>query len=457
MVSTRHVLAVIPLFALCAGSAQGQSEVVPDHPADPLAVSGRLLQTIEEPGLLDLVVDVLGRNPGVAAGLAKARAAAQRAPQVRALPDPMASVTAFLATPETRTGPQLGSVGLSQGLPWPGKLGLREKAALLEASALELDVEAQRLRLITETRRLYYELAFLQRYREVTEEFRAHLLKHEEISRARYASGQGLGQGVIKIQAEITKVDSELLGIANRRTALVAQINALRDRPAAALLPTQQLPEGRQADLDLEILLATALRSRPELDGADARIARTEALFDLAEKGHRPDFKVGLMYTFVDPRDDAAGRAQPPQGNGDDILGVQGGITIPLWRKKLAAGVEEAVERTTAAEEDRQNLVSAIRAAVGDLAQRLPLYWQQLRLLEDLLVVQAEEALDSAQAGYIASTLNALDLLDAEHVLFQALTATARARADYLIGIARLEGAVATALPITQTTERSDS
>ncbi len=203
--------------------------------------------------------------------------------------------------------------------------------------------------------------------------------------------------------------------------------------------------------------METALRSRPELAGADVRIARTEALNDLAEKGYRPDFKVGLLYTLVDPRDDAAGRAQPPQGNGDDILGVQGGITIPLWRKKLAAGVEEAVERTTAAEEDRRNLAAAIQATVGDLAQRLPLYWQQLRLLEDLLVVQAEEALDSAQAGYIVSTLNALDLLDAEHVLFQALTATARARADYLIGIAKLEGAVATALPIPQTTERSDS
>ncbi len=116
----------------------------------------------------------------------------------------------------------------------------------------------------------------------------------------------------------------------------------------------------------------------------------------------------------------------------------------------------EAVELVTAAEESKRSLVAGIETGIGDLSRRLPLDWQQLRLLEDLLIVQAEEALDSAQAGYIASTLNALDLLDAEHVLFQAHTATARARADYLIGVAQLEGALAAPLASPTTTERSD-
>lgn len=457
MSSRRQILAVIPLLAFCATSAQGQPRVPPDTPLGQEPVVSRLVAGIDEPGLRDLAAEVLERNPGVHAARAQARAAALRAPQVRALPDPVAGVTAFLATPETRTGPQLLSLGLSQGLPWFGKLELKEKAALFAASALEFDVEALRLRLVTETRRLYYELAFLQRHREITEELRSHLLKHEEIARARYATGVGFGQGVIKLQAEITKVDHELLGIDTRRTTLVAQVNLLRDRPASTPLPVEQLTGTEQAVVDFEFLLQTALQSRPESKGADARIARAEALVSLAEKGYRPDFKVGLTYTVVDPRDDALGRAQPPEGNGDDILAVQGGITIPIRRRKLAAGVEEAVQLTTAAEEMKRDVVVRIEAAVGDLVERLPLSWQQLRLLKDLLIVQAEEALDSAQAGYIASTLNALDLLDAEHVLFQAHTATARAHADYLIGVAKLEGAVAAALQDSTTKERSDS
>lgn len=453
MFARQQILAVIPLLVFCVTTAQGQPQQPPEDLAGGDASTGRLLAGIQEPGLRDLVAEVLERNPSVHAAVAQARAAALRAPQVRALPDPVAGVTAFVTTPETRTGPQLFSLGLSQGLPWFGKLDLKEKAAFFGASALEFAVGARRLKLVTETRRLYYELAFLQRHREITEELRGHLTAHEEIARARYASGAGTGQGVIKLQAEITKVDNELLGIESRRTALGAQVNALRDRSASEPIPPLRLIATEGIALAMEPLLETALGLRPELNVADAQIARATTLVSLAEKGYRPDFKVGLTYTFVDGRDDAAGRAQPPEGNGDDIFGIQGGITIPIWRKKLAAAVEEALELTTAAEEMKRGLVTGIEAAVGDLAQRLPLSWQQLRLLEDLLIVQAQEALDSAQAGYIVSRLNALDLLDAEHVLFQAQTAAARAHADYLIGLAQLEGAIGATLRDFKTTE----
>jgi outer membrane protein TolC len=462
MLARRLYLTTIALLAALPAAGEEPPEGSAHHQPIPPAVSGasasgRILATIEEPGLNALVEEVLERNPGAAAAEARARAAARRAPQVKARPEPVASLTAFLETPETRTGPQRLSAAIFQGLPWFGKLALKEQAALYMAAALEAEVEAKRLTLVTESRRLYYELAFLDRYREITEEFRQHLLQHEEISRARYSTGVGPGQGVVKLQAEITRVENKLLGIDTRRVALTAQLNALRDRPATAPLPPVRLPDTGEVMLDLDSLVGTALRSRPDLSAADSRISQADTMIRLAEKGYRPDFKVGLVYTMVDPRDDTPGRLQPPEENGDDILGIQGGITLPIWRKKLAAGVEEAVERQTAVEEAKRDLVATIQAAIGDLTQQVPLSWRQLRLVEDLLIVQAEEALESAQAGYIAGTLNALDLLDAEHVLFEARTAVARARTDYLIGLAKLEGAVGGPLQTKTITEQTES
>ena len=419
----------------------------------------RILVNMKEPVLRELLDEVLERNPGVAAAKARARAAAQRAPQVKALPDPVVSLTAFLETPETRTGPQRLSAGIFQGLPWSGKLALKEQAALHAAAALEAEVEARRLKLLTEARRFYYELSFLDRYQEITEEFLGHLVQHEEIARARYSTGAGSSQGVVKLQAEITRVENKLLGIETRRVSLAAQLNALRDRGARAALPvlSSLLSEPAEIWLDPDTLVEAALRFRPELTAADARIARTGALILLAEKGYRPDFKVGLTYTAVDPRDDTPGRLQPPEGNGDDIFAIHGGITLPIWRKKLVAGVEEAIELQSGAEEAKREIIAAIEAAIGDLAQRVPLSWRQLRLVEDLLIVQAQEAAASALSGYIAGTLNALDLLDAEHVLFEARTAAARAKTDYLIGLARLEGAFGGSLQTATITERFES
>ena len=81
---------------------------------------------------------------------------------------------------------------------------------------------------------------------------------------------------------------------------------------------------------------------------------------------------------------------------------------------------------------------------------RLPRTWEQLRLFEDVLHVQAEQSLRSAEAGYTSGILNALDLLDAERLLLEVRTATERVRADYAIALARLEGAVgASVVPST--------
>jgi len=430
-----------------AVGADGSTTELVVGPAD------RILQSLSDTELRGLVSETLARNPGVARAQAQARAADLRAPQVRALPDPVAGVTAWLRGPETRTGPQVLTLSWVQSLPWLSKFDLKEQAALLEASALRSDVEASRLALSTAVRRLYYELAFLGRYKEITQDYLDHLRQHEEISQSRYATGMGASQDVIKMQAEITLADNLLLDIDQRRIELEARVNDLRDRSASSVILPAVLPEGEEVVPDFSELREIAEQSRPEVTAADARIAATEVRVKLAEKEYRPDFKVGLTYTFVDRREDPAGIANPPEGNGDDILGIQGGVSVPIWRQKLKSGADEASEHELAAREARRDVLAGIDTGIGDLIQRIPLTWQQLRLLQDILILQAEESVLSAQAGYVSGALNALDLLDAEHVLFEADTAIARAQADYAIRLAQLEGEVGGPIAQHPTTE----
>ena len=443
----RLLAATLLLAGFRAAPAGAQKTVEPDQVEQPAT---RLVRSLEDPALRAVVGEILDRNPGLAGAAARARAAALEAPRVRALPDPTIGLTAFLAPPETRVGPQRLMVAATQRLPWFGRLELAERAAVLEAVARAAEVEARRLELVTEGRRLWHELAFLQRQREITEEFRRHLEQHEEIARTRYATGVGRGQGVIKLQAELTRVDAQLLDIDDRRATLRARLAGLMDRPRESTPGGAVLPEIRSFDFDREALEGLAYARRPELVAAAARIARSGAMEELAEKRFRPDLSLGLTYTVVERRQDEPGRLQPPPGNGDDIFGIQGGVTLPVRRGRLAAGLEQAGEMRRAAEESQRAVRSRIAADLDELAARIPLAWRQLRLLEDVLIVQAEEALDSARAGYVAGTLNALDLLDAEHVLFGARTAVVRAAADFAIYLARLEGIVAQPLEVPE-------
>lgn len=405
--------------------------------------SKSLLESLEPTALRALASEVLERNPDVARQRHLAAAAAVRAPQVRALPDPMAALTLFVLPPETRVGPQRLSAAISQKLPWFGKLALKEKAALYDAAAAEAGVEKIRLDLLTETRRLVYELSFLDSHQTIVEEERNALERFEQAAQARYAAGLGLQQEIVRIQAQITRADTRLLDISERRASLLAAVNALRDRPADEPVDALPLPEPRAPAFDRAALGRDARARRPELMAAAAEIAARKTLVELAEKGFRPDVTLGLSYTAVERRGDAAGRANPPSGNGDDVFALTGAVNLPVWRRKLEAGVEEAEALRRAAEENHRRLLAGIERSIGDLAARMPLLFEHWQLLETVLRVQAREALRSAETAYSTGKLNAIDLLDAEVILFEVRIATARTRADLAVARAELERAVA--------------
>ena len=433
-------------LALVAWPATGIRAAEPTAQRAGIAPADRLAETIEDPQLRALIRETLDRNPELRSRLAEARATAGRALEAKGLPDPILATTAWVQGPETRTGPQVLTLSWTQPLPWLGKLDSEAEAGRLEAQAQLAEAEALRLELVTGVRRLYYELAFLARQRAVAEDFLDHLLKHETLSRSRYSTGIGSSQDVLKIQAEITMAEMLILDIGKRRVEVEQKINRLRDRPASVVILPPALPVAESVALDYDALVTRSRMRRPEIAAAEDRIAANQARQKRAEKQAKPDFGVGLTYTFVDRREDVAGELLPPEGNGDDIIGFRGAISIPLWRDKNSAALLAAEAHETAVRERRRSIEASIESALGDLVQRIPLTWQQLRLLQDILIQQAKEGLRSAQSSYISGNLNALDLLDAEHVLFDTETSIARARADYAIQLAELEGVVGEAV-----------
>ncbi len=405
--------------------------------------SESLLQSIDNAALRQLVSEVLERNPDIARARQQAAAVAARAPQVRALPDPVAAWTLFVLPVETRVGAQRLSASIRQKFPWFGKLALKEQAALYAAAAAEANVETIRLDMLTDARRLAYELSFLAAQEGIVKAERGILDRFEQAAQARYSAGTGLQQESVRIQAQITRVDTRLLEISERRASLLAALNALRDRPSDEPVAAVPLPEPQEPVFDRGGLLNDARARRPELAAAAAKIAAAGTLAELAEKNFRPDVTFGVSYTAVERRDDAAGRANPPASNGDDILALTGSLNLPVWRHKLKAGVEEAQASRWAAEEGERRILAAIERSIGDLTARMPLLFDHWQLLETVLRVQAREALRSAETAYTTGRLNAVDLLDAEVVLFEVRIATARTRTDLAVAQVELERAVA--------------
>lgn len=411
-----------------------------DDTAGPVA---GLVRALTDQDLQRLVNEVLARSPKVAVASAEARAAAFRAPRLRSLPDPTVGLTWFLLSPQTRVGPQRATLSVAQRLPWFGNLDLEEQAALLDAVAAEARVEGLKLTLVTDVRNLYGELLYEDREESLIRQERQALERYEELAQARYGTGAGLAQAVVKLQAEIAMTEARRLQSDESRAGLIAAINTLRDLPGDN--PVRRGPGERPyaGTLDRDSLRLRARAARPEVGTVEADIQAAETRIELAGRRSRPALTVGLTYGWVDRRDDAAGRLNPPEGNGDDILGLSIGTTVPLWGEANAAGTDEAVERRLVSSERKRVVLAEIEGALGDVLRRIPLLREQLDLFEKTLLLQAEESLRLAEVAYASGTVGALDLLDSERTLFGVRRGAERARTDLTLTLARLEGVIA--------------
>ena len=122
--------------------------------------------------------------------------------------------------------------GISQAIPFPGKLALREQAAAFEAEAASQNVTEVRWRLLSEVKTTWWLIFYLDRTLQIADSNYALLQQFVEIARTKYEVGEGLQQDVLLAQLELSKLlDQQLMLKASRRNA-AASLNALLDKPA---------------------------------------------------------------------------------------------------------------------------------------------------------------------------------------------------------------------------------
>jgi len=400
-----------------------------------------------EAELRDYVNEALDANPAVRERLARYRAALERVPQVSTLSDPVFSFTQAIRSAESRVGPQLNSYVLSQAFPWFGKLDLRGQVAAQEALSMFEIYRATQHEIIARVKSAFYELAYVDKALEITREEQSLLEHYEALAQTRYATGQGLQQSVIRLQAEITRVVNRLDILGQQRTSLEARLNTLADRPPhTSVTPAAELtlPE---VTLDLEELYALGDENRQELKAAAERIEKSERAIELAKKDYWPNFFLGVGIVNVGERSDPAGVALPPPDNGKNVVSVSAGINIPLWRNKYDAGIREASETLLAERSGYAELRNEMEFSIRDQVNRLQTFQEQIRLFERVLIPQAEATLHATEAAYETGQLGVLDLLDSERVLLNARIVNARFYSDLLSALSSLERAIGTRFP----------
>lgn len=393
------------------------------------------------PQLQGYINEALERNPAVRQSFARYQAALQRLPQVSSRPDPMINLTQYLRSPETRVGPQTTTLMISQNLPWFGKLSDKEKVASKEAAAMRYLYEAQKSEVVKQVKLAYYNLAFIDRATEITQEDVSVLERYETLARSRYQQGIGLQQAVVKIQAEITRDKNRLEELKSQRVDLEASLNLLRDFPATTPIMGVSLQDGPAVKINLNDLYESGRKNRPEVQAALLQIEKDEKRIQLANRNYWPDFTIGAGFTNVLERSDLAGILNPPDHNGKNIYSFSVGINIPLHRRKYDAAVAEATQDKIASREGYRNIVNTLESSIRAVGFRIETLLRQISLFKNTLLPQAEQAMSSTEAAYSTGTLGILELLDSERVLLEVRFGLAKLNSDYMKLLAEMERA----------------
>ena len=436
-------------LVLAVSSLLAQPEASTDTEIDPEVATSLSTDRFHLPddqlrGLIDIL---LAENPRLVSAWARSESSFERVPQERSLPDPLLSYRYFPEAPETRVGPQEHGLELSQGVPWGGKRRLQAARAERTASGITWEVEDLERRLVADLKRAYFESAYLQEALRVNLEERELLRRFESIALTRYATGQGIQQSVVKVQTDISRLDDRETNLRQRLDIATRRVSELIGRPelALALQPIElSLPDVEYDRQDLEQF---AIADHPRVHAVQHRVEADRIWAKRRKLESRPDFRFGLGYTTVGDRDDLAGTANPPDDNGQDILALTVGVNIPIYRKRIRAGVAEARESERANGELLTAVRDRLRFEIQEALLQLESLGERGRLYLEVIIPQAEESLASAEAAYTTGRLSFPDLLDAERILFQSRLAYHRLAADLWVAMADLEQSTARPFP----------
>ena len=380
-------------------------------------------------------------NPGLAEIMARASAMAAIPSQLGTLPDPEISFSAlslpvdsFALQQEAMTQLQFG---ISQTVPFPGKLGLMEAAATHEAEAAARDVDEARLRLVRDVRSEWWTLAYLRQAQAIVNQNQDLLRDLIKVARTKYSVGQGLQQDVLLAQLELSKLLDLDLQLQGMRTSERGRLNALLNRQASAPL---HLP----AKIDLSLpdlpstaaLYASAVEVRPRLAEQRSQIEAARSRLDLARKDLYPDFNLGASY--------GVRSGDNPNGSGRaDLLSFRVGIKVPLFAgRKQSKAIDqrnsELMQQTYALQDERVQVLSEITSALADYRRAR----EQVSLYDSGIIPQARQTVASMFAGYQVSKVDFLNLVRAQLTLYNYQIQYWRSLADANQALARLYAAV---------------
>jgi len=286
--------------------------------------------------LQNYINTALQNNPALQAAQKNYEAENARIPGLGTLEAPKLDIGIYPEPMELKHGKQVAEFSVMQMFNWPGTQGAAQTEARTMATMQAAKVQSLKNELAMKIKSEWNTLVALKKMIEYKKQIleiqkRLENLTVENLKVSDYRAVLDANSQILELEFEIESLQSEM----QTRTA---NFNALLGQ-----------------NLNTEILLAdTLLLTEPDtakttenpmlaMLGAESESYKSQiAMF---QKMGYPMFGLGLQYMLINKSDNNMGGK-----DGKDMIMIMGQITLPIWRGKTNASVNEAIHRSDAAQ-----------------------------------------------------------------------------------------------------------
>ena len=245
-------------------------------------------------------------------------------------------------------------------------------------------------------------------------------------------SGSGLAD-LYRIQMEANEMETNIAGILNQQTTLIARFNSLLNRPPQSRVLTPDTLKSEVTGIPLAAVQDSLLANNPMLWMLDYESKAIDVRKQMVTKMGYPMVGLGLNYSLIKKNPMSTSSM-----NGKDMVMPMVTVTLPIYRKKFRAMQTEMDFLKTANQQGiqaaRNSLQSEYWEAVQnyeDAMRRMELYNKQFKL--------AKKSLNILMVSFSTSGAGLNDLLQVRRQTLDYELKETDAISDFNTSIARLK------------------
>lgn len=287
------------------------------------------------------------------------------------LPEPMFSFGYFISSPETRVGPQNGSIGFQQMFPWRGTLKAQKSMAVAESKMKFEKFQLLKLQLFQEVKELYYSAEQMDVNVGLLEQNIALLNQIKTIGLSKIEAGIGSTTDVLRLNLKINELESKSDIAKIHYRGKLDQLKLVTGRDSL-LLMFPPLTSEESSD-------SVTIKNHPMVKLSEEKLAMNEAQKTIIAQKGLPKFAVGANYVFVGERTD-----MNPVDNGKDIFMPKVSLTLPIYRKKYKS-------LTRMNELERESIEEEIKGKELDLNSKLVMVQTQIQSAKECIELNRKQ------------------------------------------------------------------